>query len=404
MEFLGDDVGTPSQNAAQQEAVLAVQVGVSALPPDQREAIRMHCLDRLSLEETAEVMQRSPGAGSRPGAAWQDCPARMSRAIFTVVQQAMSSIALHDLRIQEIVDDVLRRRQRGELVSDSAVVAAHPEMAAELQSALKRLRLVSAARAAAEKLSVAGNGPAPLSMRCPHCTWPIPISSGTRRDEVLCPTCGHSFRSGGARRGGTRLAGRVAHFELLRPLGEGSFGEVWEAQDTKLDRRVAIKLPRRGELTARETELFLREARAAAQLRHPNIVAVFEIGQDGDQGFIVSELITGQSVARWLAARDASYKQSARLCAAIALALEHAHRAGIVHRDLKPANVVVDHLDQPHLLDFGLAKRDTAATLTLDGQVLGTLAYMSPEQARGNAHRCTGAATFIHWERCCLKC
>ncbi len=115
----------------------------------------------------------------------------------------MSSIALHDLRIQEIVDDVLRRRQRGELVSDSAVVAAHPEMAAELQSALKRLRLVSAARAAAEKLSVAGNGPAPLSMRCPHCTWPIPISSGTRRDEVLCPTCGHSFRSGGAARGNT---------------------------------------------------------------------------------------------------------------------------------------------------------------------------------------------------------
>ncbi len=197
------------------------------------------------------------------------------------------------------------------------------------------------------------------------------------------------WRRPGRERRGPRT---VAHFELQRRLGEGSFGEVWEAEDTKLLRQVAVKLPRRGELTVRETELFLREARAAAQLRHPNIVAVFEIGQDGDQCYIVSELIAGHSVSQWLAARDVSYQQCARLCTAIALALDHAHRAGIVHRDLKPANVVVDGLDQPHLLDFGLAKRDTAATLTVDGQLLGTVAYMSPEQARGAAHQCTGAS------------
>ena len=305
----------------------------------------------------------------------------------------MNPIVDYELRVQEIIDDAMRRRQRGESVSDSIILAAHPDLAADLEKSLKRLRLIHAARAAAEKRASATDEPAaPLDIRCPRCTQAVRMSADTEWDEILCPTCGNSFRLGAVSKAERREPRRVAHFELLRRLGQGSFGEVWEAQDTKLDRRVAVKLPRRGELSARETELFLREARAAAQLRHPNIVAVFEIGQDGDQCYIVSELIAGQSVSRWLAARDISDKQCARLCTAIALALDHAHRAGVVHRDLKPANVVVDSVDQPHLLDFGLAKRDTAATLTLDGQVLGTLGYMSPEQARGAAHQCTGAS------------
>jgi eukaryotic-like serine/threonine-protein kinase len=302
----------------------------------------------------------------------------------------MNPINDHELRVQEIIDDAMHRRHRGELVSDSNIVTAHPELAIDLNKALKQLRLIAVARATAEKLARSIDEPAPpLNIRCPRCTHVVSMSADTAWDQVHCPTCGSSIELGAVRHNKPR---RVAHFELLQRLGEGSFGEVWEAHDTKLDRRVAVKLPRRGELSARETELFLREARAAAQLRHPNIVAVFEIGQDGDQCYIVSELIAGQSVSQWLAARDVSYQQSARLCTTIALALDHAHRAGVVHRDLKPANVVMDAVDQPHLLDFGLAKRDTAATLTLDGQLLGTLAYMSPEQARGAAHQCTGAS------------
>ncbi len=296
-------------------------------------------------------------------------------------------------RVQEIIDDCMRRRQEGESISDSDIIASHPELAVALEKSLKRLRLISAARAAAEKPPRArSESAAPLNVRCPRCTDAVPMSTDTECDEILCPTCGYSFRFGAAQSADHREARRVAHFQLQRRLGGGSFGEVWEAYDTKLDRKVAVKLPRRGELSARETELFLREAQAAAQLRHPNIVSIFEIGRDGDQCYIVGELIAGHSVSQWLAAHDVEYKRYARLCAAIALGLDHAHRAGIVHRDLKPANVVVDALDQPHLLDFGLAKRDTAATLTLDGQVLGTVAYMSPEQARGAAHQCTGAS------------
>ena len=188
-------------------------------------------------------------------------------------------------------------------------------------------------------------------------------------------------------------------------MGEGGFGEVWEAYDTKLDRHVAVKLPRRGELSPREAELFLREARAAAQLRHRNIVSVFEIGQIGDQCYIVSELVVGQPLSQWLATRERTTNDCMRLCIIVAQALHHAHAAGIVHRDLKPANIVVDEADEPHLLDFGLAKRDAGdTTLTLAGQMLGTVAYMSPEQARGAARTSVRRqATFIRSASSCLS-
>jgi len=299
----------------------------------------------------------------------------------------MNPIVNDDLRVREIIDDALRCRQRGELLSDEMILSAHPELSKPLTASLKRLRLIVAARAAAER----GAGrdeqlASPLNIRCPRCTNVVAASVDTTWDEILCPTCGNSFRYPEAPRQPRERPRTIAHFELLCRLGAGSFGEVWEARDTRLDRRVAVKLPRRGESSARETELFLREARAVAKLRHPNIVAVFEIGQQGDQCYIVSELVSGQNVAQWLAAGERDGKQCARLCSAIARALDHAHRAGIVHRDLKPANVVVDADEGPHLLDFGLAKREATATVTLDGHLVGTVAYMSPEQAGGHAH------------------
>ncbi|MBN2129554.1 MAG: protein kinase [Sedimentisphaerales bacterium] len=179
----------------------------------------------------------------------------------------------------------------------------------------------------------------------------------------------------------------IAHFELVEQLGVGAFGAVWKARDTQLDRAVAVKIPRRGRLTVEETEQFLREARAAAQLKHPNIVGVHEVGVEDGTVFIVSDLVEGLSLDAWLRANRPTSRQAAELCEKIANALHHAHERGVIHRDLKPANVMVDSTGEPHVMDFGLAKREAAEiTMTMDGQILGTPAYMSPEQAQGAGH------------------
>jgi serine/threonine protein kinase len=163
---------------------------------------------------------------------------------------------------------------------------------------------------------------------------------------------------------------------------------VWKARDKELDRTVAIKIPRQGGMTAEEQEKFFREARAAAQLRHPRIVSVHEVGRDGDSVYIVSDFVRGVTLGDWLTGQQLTSREAAALCAKIADALHHAHEQGVIHRDLKPANIMMDYDGEPHLMDFGLARREAGeVTMTTDGQVLGTPAYMSPEQAEGEAHR-----------------
>jgi serine/threonine protein kinase len=179
----------------------------------------------------------------------------------------------------------------------------------------------------------------------------------------------------------------LGRFELIERLGVGGFGSVWKARDKELDRTVAIKIPRAGAMTGEEQEKFFREARAAAQLRHPSIVSVHEVGRDGDSIYIVSDFVRGVTLSDWLTGQKLTCREAAELCAKIADALHHAHEQGVVHRDLKPANVMIDGDGQPHLMDFGLARREVGeVTVTVDGQVLGTPAYMSPEQAQGEAH------------------
>lgn len=150
---------------------------------------------------------------------------------------------------------------------------------------------------------------------------------------------------------------------------------------------VAVKIPRKGQLDPDETEQFLREARAAAQLRHPRIVSVHEVGRERDTVFIVSDFIQGATLADRLTAQRFSIREAAELCAKIAAALHHAHDAGVIHRDLKPGNVILDANGEPHIMDFGLARREVGeVTMTIEGRVLGTPAYMSPEQAKGSSH------------------
>ncbi|MDC0935798.1 bifunctional serine/threonine-protein kinase/formylglycine-generating enzyme family protein [Pirellulales bacterium] len=180
---------------------------------------------------------------------------------------------------------------------------------------------------------------------------------------------------------------RIRQFILLERLGQGGFGAVWKAHDASLRRIVAVKMPLAGELTDDELRRFIREGQAAAQLSHPNIVPVYEVGRLEDSAYIVSEFIDGVTLHAWsVAGRD--LPEIIQMCAKIADAVEHAHQRGIVHRDLKPANILVDGAGEPYVTDFGLAKwADEASGLTLEGQMLGTPAYMAPEQARGDSPR-----------------
>jgi hypothetical protein len=184
---------------------------------------------------------------------------------------------------------------------------------------------------------------------------------------------------------------RVGKFELIEELGSGSFGTVFRALDTELHREVAIKILRAGRLaTADDTERFLREARSAALLKHPGIVSLFEVGRTEDGVcYLVEELVRGATLAERLRSSALDPNTAARLVAEIAEALAAAHQLGVVHRDIKPSNIILDAEGKPHVTDFGLAKRDTedATTMTPEGEVLGTPAYMSPEQARGDSHR-----------------
>jgi serine/threonine protein kinase len=122
----------------------------------------------------------------------------------------------------------------------------------------------------------------------------------------------------------------LGHFELVEQVGVGGFGSVWRARDVELDRTVAVKIPRKGQLSSAEMEQFLREARAAAQLDHPSIVSVHEVGRDGETLYIVSEFVHRLTLADWLTGRRMTCREAAELCAKIADALDHAHRSCVV--------------------------------------------------------------------------
>jgi serine/threonine protein kinase len=183
---------------------------------------------------------------------------------------------------------------------------------------------------------------------------------------------------------------RLGKFELVEELGIGSFGYVFRARDTELNRTVAIKIPRSSSLASREdVDRLLREARSAAQLKHPGIVLLYGTGQT-DEGtcYLVEEFVQGMTLAERLKAGRPGFREAAELVAEVADALDYAHRHGVIHRDIKPSNIMIDPDGRLHVMDFGLAKWEAdEVTMTLDGQVMGTPGYMSPEQARGASHQ-----------------
>jgi WD40 repeat protein/tRNA A-37 threonylcarbamoyl transferase component Bud32 len=229
-----------------------------------------------------------------------------------------------------------------------------------------------------------------MHILCPHCHNAIEIVELDPRGEIACPSCGSSFRiETGSTAAQLHSARRkLGKFELIDFIGQGAFGSVYKARDPELDRTVAIKVPRAGNLSGPEDlDRFLREARSAAQLRHPSIVSVHDVGQAEGVPYLVSDFVEGVTLADLLSARRPGFREAAELIAAVADALQYAHEQGVVHRDVKPSNLMIAGDGKPCVMDFGLAKREAGEiTMTIEGQVLGTPAYMSPEQARGEAH------------------
>lgn len=184
----------------------------------------------------------------------------------------------------------------------------------------------------------------------------------------------------------------VGRYELCERVGQGAFGYVYRARDPKLDRDVAIKIPRSSRfLMPEESERFLRESRNAAQLDHPGIVRVFDTGRHEGTPFMISEFAVGRPLSEIVADQNFDFHEAAAIVAKIAQAVSHAHDRGVIHRDLKPSNIMADSkagLLNPRVMDFGLARRkQTDVDVTLEGQAVGTPAYMSPEQASGDLDR-----------------
>jgi eukaryotic-like serine/threonine-protein kinase len=185
-----------------------------------------------------------------------------------------------------------------------------------------------------------------------------------------------------------------AHFEILEKIGAGGMGEVYRARDTRLNRDVAVKiLPAKMAENEERRARFKREASTIAALKHPNVVTIYSVEESGGTHFITMELIEGQTLAEVIPATGLTLEKFLEISIPLADALTSAHGQGVIHRDLKPANIMFDSDGRVKILDFGLAKlteevSDDGATVTSDGQtmagqMIGTLAYMSPEQAEG---------------------
>lgn len=182
---------------------------------------------------------------------------------------------------------------------------------------------------------------------------------------------------------------RIGRFRVRAILGTGASGSVYRAFDPELEREIALKVPHAATLDSpQRVERFLREAKLAAKLQHPNIVPIYDAGSDGKFHFIASAFIEGKTLSQVLDAGPLDFRRAAQIVRLLADALAYSHERGIVHRDVKPANVMIDANGQPHLMDFGLAHQDDLLTrLTHMGAVLGTPQYMAPEQARGQSSR-----------------
>ena len=235
-------------------------------------------------------------------------------------------------------------------------------------------------------------------MTCPECGAVVPADA----PRGLCPGClgtaALGLLSDAALPGDTQrgLPRSFGDYELIEEIARGGMGIVYRARQVSHDRLVALKMILAGELAGEaETRRFRAEGEAAASLHHPNIVEIYEVGEHQGQHYYSMKLVEGASLAQRVGSADGilSNDETATLMAKVARAIHHAHQIGLLHRDLKPGNILIDAQGEPHVTDFGLARRmATPSDLTLSGMVLGSPSFMAPEQASEQSRHLTTAA------------
>jgi WD40 repeat protein len=240
----------------------------------------------------------------------------------------------HEQRLDEVVTEYLRAVESGQGPDEAEWLARHPDLADELRTFFANLHSV-------DRLA------SPLRANLPSVRY-------------------------------------FGNYELLEEIARGGMGVVYRARQTTLNRIVALKMILAGQFADGADVLrFRREAEAAGNLDHPNIVPIYEIGEHDGRHFFSMKLIEGGSLARPAESTPGDPREAARLLATVARAIHFAHQRGVLHRDLKPANILLDRAGQPHVTDFGLAKRvEGDSKLTQSGAIVGTPSYMAPEQAR----------------------
>ncbi|MBN1271850.1 MAG: protein kinase [Candidatus Aminicenantes bacterium] len=227
-----------------------------------------------------------------------------------------------------------------------------------------------------------------MAITCPKCRFKNPDSA------LHCSQCGESLKpsdrsnitktlvsSAESLRKGTTLSGR---YTILEELGRGGMGVVYKAEDTKLKRTVALKfLPTELTHIPEVKARFMREAQAAAALDHPNICTVHEFDETGETTFISMAYVEGQNLRKKIESGPLEMEEALQIASQVAEGLQEAHKKGIVHRDIKSGNIMVTEKGQAKIMDFGLARKTEGTLLTREGSTMGTIAYMSPEQAQG---------------------
>jgi serine/threonine-protein kinase len=256
----------------------------------------------------------------------------------------------HEEQLALLVSDLADRAQRGEALSLEEQCRLHPRLASDLRELWGAMMV---AQVAGKSSSVAA---------------------------TIAPAR-HDSSSGSL-----ELPSRLGDYVLLEELGRGGMGVVFRARQESLHREVAIKMILRGQLARHaERERFQAEAQAAAKLDHPGIVPVYEVGEIEGRPYFSMKFIRGTTLAQRLAEGPMPPREAAQLLVGVARAIHFAHEKGVLHRDLKPSNILLDEQGTPHVTDFGLAKQiSDEPSLTKTGAILGTPAYMAPEQAAGN--------------------